>query len=556
MTILFSRRAIALIVLVALVTVSVMVVNSADDGGWQATYWNNANLEGAPALSRTERVVDYNWGESSPAPGTINSDNFSARWTRTVNLQAGTYRFTISSDDGSRVLVNGQRVLDQWYDHSLRTASAEIYVPGGDTQITVEYFERSHSAIASFKYSLVKGEEAAPAQPQQPVAAKPAPVQQTAAPAPAPAAPSNALTSSCANVNWSASYYNNANLEGAPALSRTDRSINFNWGEGAPAAGINADGFSVRWTSRINLQPGSYLIGLSGDDGLRLAINDYVRINDWFAQPLTTRTLNFEHAGGPVNMRVEHFDQTGFSKIGLSCTRLSDYNGPPRETVQPVAQQTVAKPAAPAPQPKAPAPQPPAPAPQPVAPAPAPAAPAPLPNVGACQITNVYHLNLREGPNLSTDVMGRVSFGETVTLTGGRYGKYIEIRSPRGETGWINRYYCSSAQPISPEPAQVAAAPVAAAPAPAPAAPPPPPAAPVCNGVVVTAAALMVRGGPDISHLWYDIANGGDTICLTGNRNAEATWVEVQTKNGVTGWVFCAYTTISYDQLYSLTPTQ
>ena len=66
----------------------------------------------------------------------------------------------------------------------------------------------------------------------------------------------------------------------------------------------------------------------------------------------------------------------------------------------------------------------------------------------------------------------------------------------------------------------------------------------------------MVRGGPGVSHLWYDIAPYNSTLCLTGNRNAAATWVEVVSANGVRGWVFCAYTTISYDQLYSLNVTQ
>lgn len=525
-----SFRKVAVLSLLILLTVGVIVVNSADDSGWQATYWNNTTLEGSPVLSRTERMVDYNWGESSPAPGTVNVDQFSARWTRTINLQPGNYRFTLSSDDGSRLLVNGKTVLDQWYDHSLRTASAEIQIAGGDTQLTIEYYERAYSAVASFKYSLVKAAEsnAAPA-PQQPIAAKPAPNQ----------------TATCANTSWAASYYNNPNLSGAPTLNRTDASVNFNWGEAAPAAGINADGFSVRWTNSINLRAGSYLIALSGDDGLRLALNEYIRINDWIEQPLTTRTFSLDHAGGVINFRIEHFDQSGFSKISFSCVRLGDYNGPARETTQP---------AAPAPIVQPPVIAPPS---QPVVAAPVTVAPANPPAVsttssGGCLISYVYHLNLREGPSLSTNTVGRISYGELATLTGERQGKFIEIRNGLGQVGWINKYYCGNAQlPSDPatstQPIQ-SIAPALSVPAAQPAA--------CANAIVVTTNALMVRGGADISYLWYDIVNYGDTLCLTGERNTASTWIEVITANNIRGWVFSSLTTVTSDQLYGLTPTQ
>ena len=543
-----SFRKVAAMLLLVLLTVGVTVVKSADDSGWQASYWNNTTLTGSPVLSRTERVIDYNWGESSPAPGTVNADDFSVRWMRTVNLPAGTYRFTLSSDDGARLLIDGQTVLDQWSDHSLRTASAEIPITGGDTQLIVEYYDRGLTAVASFKYTLVQTTQAsaAPA-PQQPIAAKPAPDNQV---------------SSCSNANWAANYYNNTDLSGAPVLSRTDASINFNWGEASPAAGVNADGFSVRWISNINLRSGSYLIALSGDDGLRLALNETLRVNDWFAQPLTTRTFSLDHAGGILNFRVEHFDQDGFSKIGFSCVRLGDYNGPALETAQapaPVAQPVVAAEPASAPAP--------APVVQPVAAstttpvesAPAvvsPAAPA-NGNAGGCQISYVYHLNLREGPSLQTAIVGRVSYGEVATLTGGRHGKYVQIRNGLGQTGWINKYYCGAAQLPPDQVAAQATATTTTASAVKSTAAPVQPAAPACgNTTTVATNALLVRGGPDISYLWYDLVNYGDTLCLTGERNVAATWIGVITHNGIRGWVFSPLTTISSDQLYALDPTQ
>ena len=589
----YFRRFAMLLTVLALASVGVMAVSSADDGGWQATYWNNTELEGNPVLTRSERTLDYNWGDGSPAAGTVNADNFSARWTQTVNLQQGTWRFILSSDDGSRLLVNGQRVLDQWYDHSLRTTSAEIYLPGGNTQLTLEYFDRSHAAIASLRYDLLRAGGNSPqptpiptavpvaqAQPQvqqaaQQVEAKPA--QQAAV----TSAPLTSTITSCSNVGYTANYYNNRNLSGTPVINRTDPSINFDWGNGAPAAGVNSDNFSVRWNGNVNLKSGSYLMAITGDDGLRLFINNTARVNDWIEQPLTTRTFNYEHAGGPLNIRVEHFEAAGYAKVGFSCVRLSDYTGPPRAQAQPVAQ-PVAQPAAqqqvqqPAPTPWPTAqpvaqpvaqPQPTA-VPQPVAKAPA--APAPVPaTASSCIISRVYRLNVRSGPGLDYAIETVVAYGDVVGLTGERQGKYLKIVTPGKQVGWINAYYCGSAelpqdntttaapapapvaQPVAVAPEPVAPEPVVVAPAPIPV-----PAQTGCNEVTVTSEALMVRGGPDVENLWYDIAYGGQTLCLTGARNNAATWVEVITPNGVQGWVYCAWTTISSDQLYSLNPIQ
>src|SRR5687768_7125341 len=51
-----------------------------------------------------------------------------------------------------------------------------------------------------------------------------------------------------AGDTWRGSYFANATMEGTPALVRDDPAIDFDWGLGAPGAGLPADGFSVRWT--------------------------------------------------------------------------------------------------------------------------------------------------------------------------------------------------------------------------------------------------------------------------------------------------------------------
>ena len=47
-------------------------------------------------------------------------------------------------------------------------------------------------------------------------------------------------------------YFTNEELRGEPAVRRIDSTVNFDWGERSPAAGIGADSFSVRWTGNIH----------------------------------------------------------------------------------------------------------------------------------------------------------------------------------------------------------------------------------------------------------------------------------------------------------------
>jgi hypothetical protein len=75
---------------------------------WKAEYFGNATVSGAPVATVDEGTgfVDHGWGDGGPAGL---ADHFSARFTRTVTLAAGTYRFTITTDDGSEPYRESRR---------------------------------------------------------------------------------------------------------------------------------------------------------------------------------------------------------------------------------------------------------------------------------------------------------------------------------------------------------------------------------------------------------------------------------------------------------------
>lgn len=118
--------------------------------GFKGEFYNNNSLNGRPVLVRTDEKVDFRW-ISSPAEG-IDSDNFSIRYTSTlVTRTSGTHTFSLTSDDGVRLFVNGKLVIDLWSDHALQTETYSVQLTKGEnTDIVIEYYDKTNDAMLSF----------------------------------------------------------------------------------------------------------------------------------------------------------------------------------------------------------------------------------------------------------------------------------------------------------------------------------------------------------------------------------------------------------------------
>ena len=118
---------------------------------------------------------------------------------------------------------------------------------------------------------------------------------------------------STANGGLLGSYFNNLTLTGTPALVRTE-AVNFDWGSGAPGAGIGADNFSARWTgSVLAASSGSYRLRTRSDDGVRLWINNVQVINNWTDHSPTNNTSGTINlvAGQRYSVRLEYYERGG-----------------------------------------------------------------------------------------------------------------------------------------------------------------------------------------------------------------------------------------------------
>lgn len=263
----------------------------AQDAAWRSEYYNNPNLVGAPALIRNDAAINFNWDWGSPA-SEITADNFSVRWSRTVNFSAATYRFFARVDDGVRVFVDGRLLIDQWRITAPTTYTADIRLAAGNHHVRVEYFEGTERAIA-----VVWWERSGGGQPQ---------------PTPPPANDGS---------GWRGEYYDNASLAGGPRFSRTDADLNFDWGNGSPGNNIPRDNFSVRWTRGLKFDGGQYVFSVNADDGVRLWLDDKLIIDRWTVSSAKTHQASLKVEGGWHNLRLEYFEAGGLARVTLRIVR-------------------------------------------------------------------------------------------------------------------------------------------------------------------------------------------------------------------------------------------
>ncbi len=121
--------------------------------GLGADYFSGTSLT-TKVLSRTDATVDFQWGSAAPASG-VPADNFSVRWTGQISPRySGSTTFYTVSDDGIRLWVNGQLLIDNWTNHGPTENSGSITLTAGQKyDLKLEYYEAAGGATARLLWS-------------------------------------------------------------------------------------------------------------------------------------------------------------------------------------------------------------------------------------------------------------------------------------------------------------------------------------------------------------------------------------------------------------------
>ncbi|GLZ31011.1 beta-glucosidase [Lentzea sp. NBRC 105346] len=123
--------------------------------GLTGKFFAGKDLSGPELLTRPERTVDFNWGTGKPA-NEVPADNWSASFGgRLTPPESGTFTFSLTSDDGSRLYVNGKRVIDNWRDQGAHTEVASVDLTKGEpVDIRVEFYENGGDASVRLGWGL------------------------------------------------------------------------------------------------------------------------------------------------------------------------------------------------------------------------------------------------------------------------------------------------------------------------------------------------------------------------------------------------------------------
>jgi glucose/arabinose dehydrogenase len=251
-------------------------------------------------VTRVDPTLNFNWGNSSPDP-LIAADTFSVRWTGQVEAQYDElYNFYTTSDDGVRLFVDGQLVIDNFVDQGPTTRSGQFQMAKGQKyDLRVEYYDRFGNAGSKLEWSSTS-------QFRQVI-----PKSQLYA--------ASGNETNGAGDGLKGEYFDNRDFT-TPVLSRVDKAVNFEWGLGSPDARIAPDTFSVRWTGQV--QPrynDTYTFFTTTDDGVRVTVDGQVIIDRLVNQPPTTinSTGIALRAGERYNIAVEYYENGGGASAKL-----------------------------------------------------------------------------------------------------------------------------------------------------------------------------------------------------------------------------------------------
>ncbi len=123
-------------------------------GTYYANHTSADPFSGPSTLVRTDPTIDFNWNNSQPDP-TVGQFTYTVRWIGSVQPQfTETYTFAATADDGVRVYVDGQLLIDAWVDQAPTTYTGTIpLVAQQRYDLVMEYYQNGGGAVAELAWS-------------------------------------------------------------------------------------------------------------------------------------------------------------------------------------------------------------------------------------------------------------------------------------------------------------------------------------------------------------------------------------------------------------------
>lgn len=280
--------------------------------GLKGEYFNDVALA-SPASTRVDATVNFrsDWGSAPAGTAVTPDDVFSVRWTGEVDISAaGDWTFATTSNDGVRLWIGDQLLIDNWTTHAITQNTATLSLAAGWQPLRLEYFQNKGLSEITLSYAA-----AGQALSIIPTERLRVPGEEPPPPPPPPPPP----------TEWTpglkGDYFNDTALT-ALASTRVDATVNFtsDWGSAPAGTAVTADDiFSVRWTGEVEVAAaGDWTFTTTSNDGVRLWIGDQLLIDNWTTHAITQNSATLSLAAGWHPLRLEYFQNKGVSEITLS----------------------------------------------------------------------------------------------------------------------------------------------------------------------------------------------------------------------------------------------
>ncbi|MEL6133634.1 MAG: PA14 domain-containing protein, partial [Bacteroidota bacterium] len=127
--------------------------NTGIGSGLLATYFHNIDFTQV-ATFRVDPVIDFKWGSGAPL-ASMEYNTYSVVWEGEIEPPtSGNYTFTTSTDDGVRLYVDNQLIIDNWQDQAVSATTGQISLTAWNkVPIRMEYYEQGVYAEARLEWS-------------------------------------------------------------------------------------------------------------------------------------------------------------------------------------------------------------------------------------------------------------------------------------------------------------------------------------------------------------------------------------------------------------------
>ena len=321
---------------------AVVMKFATSEPGVVARYFPNIRMQGVPVL-RYLSTVNFDAGTAVPVPG-IPADFFGVRIEGYVTPAfTQTYTFRTTASGGARLWVNGQLVVDDWFEHGVEQHTGSLPLAADiPVSLVLEFFDAEAAAAALVQWQ-------SPSQPWQTIPTSR--LQAPSLPLPRPLGAHCTASTQCRSSLCSVHPVGNVTIwnegdavctpevpQGQPGVkaeyftseflynrvvARQENFVGTFWGATAPAPGVPADRWSARWSATLTAPAtGTYTLRTNTEDGVRLWLDGALLVDDWMeAEGGQTHDVAVSlGAGSAHSLVMEFFEGYGNAHAQLAWT--------------------------------------------------------------------------------------------------------------------------------------------------------------------------------------------------------------------------------------------